>query len=166
MRVVPLGRAALLEENAEKFTASHLSGPARKRVVFACSYFMESLKRRAVFEFHGELRRFLQASRRNESRLESLFWGRPALKDLIEAWGVPHTEIGEIRLGGRRVGIEESWHDLGLSGDSLIRVFPFDRQRPRPTQMPRFILDANLGGLKGFLRAVGIDSVWGTPKLL
>ena len=56
----------------------------------------------AEFRFYEELNDYLPASRRKRSFTHT-FAGAPAIKDIIEALGVPHTEIDLILVDGRSV---------------------------------------------------------------
>jgi uncharacterized protein with PIN domain len=126
----------------------------------------------ATFRFHGSLRDFLPAGRRDLA-LEYAFEGTPGAKDAIEALGVPHPEVDLIEANGRAV-------DLGYrlrSGDR-IEVFGLDRPVepsrpaessipvepstggliPPPPFPPRFVLDGHLGRLARYLRMLGFDS--------
>ena len=77
------------------------------------------------------------------------------MKNAIESVGVPHTEVELIMANGESV-------DLGYrvrEGDriSVYPVFesfditPLLRVRPQPLREPRFIADAQLGGLARLL---------------
>ncbi len=82
--------------------------------------------------------------------------GPQSIKHLIESLGIPHTEIGEIECGDRRV-------DLGYlpqSGDRL-RVWLIRYPEPGPNSPePRFILDNHLGRLTAHLRMLGLDALY------
>lgn len=89
------------------------------------------------------------------------YLGTPAVKDAIEAIGVPHTEVDLILLDGRSVGFGER-----LAGDERVSVYPvFERfdvgavthLRPTPLRCPRFVLDVHLGRLARYLRLLGFD---------
>jgi uncharacterized protein len=120
-------------------------------------------ERGAEFRFYEELNDFLPAARRKRS-FEHRFTGNPAVKDAIEALGVPHTEIDVILVDGRSV-------DFGhrLKSGERVAVYPmferFDvaplvRLRPAPLRVTRFVLDVHLGTLARYLRLVGFDAAW------
>jgi uncharacterized protein with PIN domain len=84
------------------------------------------------------------------------------VKDAIESFGVPHTEIDLILVDGRSVRF-----DRRLLGGERVAVYPeferFDisplhRLRPRPLRKPRFVADVHLGTLARFLRLLGFDT--------
>lgn len=86
------------------------------------------------------------------------------VKDIIEAAGIPHTEVDLILLDGRSVEFDER----PKSGDR-IAVYPvfeaFDigpttRVRPTPLRDPRFVVDVNLGKLVRLLWLLGLDARW------
>ena len=121
-------------------------------------------RRRAHLRFYAELNDFLPADRRS-SDLEREFHVSPNVKDMIEAAGVPHTEIDLIVVNGESVDFSYRVQD----GDH-ISVYPvfesFDirdvvRVRPSPLRETRFVLDVNLGGLARYLRLLGFDSHYG-----
>lgn len=117
----------------------------------------------AEFRFYEELNDFLPASRRKRA-FAYTFTGTPAVKDAIEALGVPHTEIDLITVDGRSVGFEHR-----LVGGERVAVYPtFERVdiaplvrlRPRPLRVTRFVLDVHLGALARYLRLLGFDAAW------
>ena len=57
---------------------------------------------RATVRFYAELNDFLAPTDRYKP-LERSFHGRPAIKDLVEAAGVPHTEIDLLLVNGESV---------------------------------------------------------------
>lgn len=119
--------------------------------------------RRAEFRFYAELNDFLPANKRQVSFTHA-FDNRPAVKDVIESLGVPHTEVDLILVNGASV-------DFGhrIDSDDRVAVYPvFEavdigsevRLRPRPLREPRFVLDAHLGRLAGYLRLIGFDTLY------
>lgn len=118
-------------------------------------------RRSAQFRFYEELNDFLPPERR-KCDFEFGFDGTPAVKDVIEAIGVPHTEIDLILVDGASVGFGHR-----LRGGERVAVYPvferFDiaplnRLRPEPLREPRFMLDAHLGKLARYLRLLGFDT--------
>ena len=115
----------------------------------------------AHLRFYAELNDFLPAAVRQQE-FERPFDGRPAVKDLIESTGVPHTEVDVILVNGVSVGFEHPVED----GDSIavypvfeaIDVLPVQRLRPAPLRETRFVLDGHLGKLARALRLLGFDS--------
>lgn len=117
--------------------------------------------RAAEFRFYEELNDFLPAARRKRAFLYP-FQGTPAVRDAIQAIGVPHTEIDLVLVDGRSVDFTHR-----LRGGERVAVYPaFERLdispllrlRPRPLRRTRFILDVHLGKLARHLRLLGLDS--------
>lgn len=119
--------------------------------------------RPAAFVFHGSLRALLGRGREGaDGRVIYPAVRRASVKDVVEALGVPHTEVGSIECDGLAVGFG---HPLepGRSFDVRPVPAPFDVLRPsplRPEPLPRvaFLVDANVGRLAGLLRALGFDT--------
>jgi len=80
------------------------------------------------------------------------FKGRQSIKHILESLGVPHTEIGQITIGGHRTGMDE----IATDG-SLIEVTSGVRL---PPSEPRFVLDGHLGKLASHLRMLGFDCTY------
>jgi uncharacterized protein with PIN domain len=117
----------------------------------------------ATFRFHGSLRYFLPAERR-ETEIACRFEAEPGVKDAIEALGVPHPEVDLILAGGRSVGL-----DYRVKADDSIEIFGLDRAEvspakpgliPPPPDPRRFALDGHLGRLARYLRMLGFDSAY------
>lgn len=117
----------------------------------------------AEFRFYGALNDFLPRQRRQHS-FTYAFNGHPAIKDPIEACGVPHCEVDLIIVNGRPVGF-----DYQLQPGNRAAVFPdfssldlsgLLRLRAPLSTRPRFILDVNLGKLAKRLRLLGFDSLY------
>jgi len=112
---------------------------------------------------YAELNDFLPPDRRFETFRQPLGL-RQTVKDLIEATGIPHTEVDAIIANGTSVGF-----DHRPSHDDLIGVYPmFEsidirpilRLRREPLRDTRFVVDSNLGGLARHLRMLGFDAVF------
>ena len=114
----------------------------------------------ATLRFYEELNDFLPRDRRQRDiRLE--FRPPAPVRHLIETLGVPHTEVELVLRNGESVSLEAPVND----GDRLA-VYPlFEtldvssllRIRDRPLRDPRFLADAHLGRLAGYLRMLGFD---------
>lgn len=121
---------------------------------------MPTLQKTAYFRFYGDLNDFLPAPHR-QSDLPYHFWGRPAVKDAIEAIGVPHPEVFYLQHGDEAIGFGH-----GISDGERISVFPRMKAvqpaagwlRPMPPTPPRFVLDGHLGQLARHLRMLGLDT--------
>ena len=117
----------------------------------------------AEFRFYEELNDFLPPALRKRA-FAYAFHGTPAVKDAIEAIGVPHTEVDVVLVDGESV-------DFGrrLTGGERVAVYPvferFDvtpvtRLRARPLRLTRFVLDVHLGRLARYLRLLGLDALY------
>jgi uncharacterized protein with PIN domain/molybdopterin converting factor small subunit len=115
----------------------------------------------ATFRFYEELNDFLPPERRKRP-FERLCAEAATTKHMIEALGVPHTEVELVLVNGESVGFDRLLND----GDR-VAVFPkfesFDitpllRVRDRPLRVMRFVADAHLGGLANLLRMAGFDT--------
>ncbi len=115
----------------------------------------------ASFRFYAELNDHLRREQQFKT-LEKSFYTTAAVKDMIESFGVPHTEVDLITANGRSVDFSY----LVQNGDR-IAVYPvfesFDvsgtqRLRPEPLRDPKFILDLHLGKLAAYLRMLGFDA--------
>jgi uncharacterized protein with PIN domain len=79
--------------------------------------------------------------------------GATSLTHLVEALGVPRTEVGEVRVNDRPAALT----DRPRAGD-VVDVSPVDR----PQRLPevRFVLDVHLGTLARWMRLLGIDTAY------
>lgn len=113
--------------------------------------------------FYEELNDFLPPERRKVTFTHELT-RRASVKDLIESFGVPHTEVEVILANGRSVDFSY----IVQAGDhiSVYPVFesldirPLLRLRDKPLRDPRFVIDANLGQLARYLRLLGFDVIY------
>jgi len=117
----------------------------------------------AEFRFYEELNDFLPPEQRKRT-VYYRFNGHPGIKDPIEVFGVPHTEVDLIIVNGQSVGF-----DYQLQADDRVAVYPvfesldigsLTRLREKPLRNPRFILDVNLGKLAKRMRLLGFDSLY------
>lgn len=113
--------------------------------------------------FYAELNDFLpyrMRQRANEQGVDRA----AAIKDVVEALGVPHTEVDLILANGKpvdfaytpqegdRVSVYPVFESLDISG--------LERLRPVPLREPRFVLDVHLGRLAAYLRLLGFDALY------
>lgn len=114
----------------------------------------------ATLRFYEELNDFLPPSQRKRD-IQLEFLPPVPLRHLIETLGVPHTEVELALLNGDSVKLEAPVSD----GDRLaiypqfesLDVTPLLRIRSHPLRTPRFLADAHLGRLAGYLRMLGFD---------
>lgn len=112
---------------------------------------------------YAELNDFLEADSRGRA-VRRPVQTHQTVKDVLEATGIPHTEIDLILVNGDPVSFE---HRPAV-GDR-IAVYPMfealdigstARLRPEPLRHPRFVVDVNLGRLARLLRVLGFDEWW------
>lgn len=107
--------------------------------------------------FHGELNDFLPRAARGA--LLTRRWQRAAIKDTIEAQGVPHPEVALILVGD----VPQPFSYVVAPNDR-IEVFPYGADLPAAPLLPpppaRFVLDAHLGTLATRLRLLGFDTLY------
>jgi hypothetical protein len=117
----------------------------------------------AEFRFYEELNDFLRPEQRKQT-LTYRFNGNPGIKDPIEVFGVPHTEVDLIVVNGESVGF-----GYRLKDADRIAVYPvfegFDispivRLREAPLRHTAFVVDVNLGKLARLLRLFGFDTLF------
>ncbi|MFA5403775.1 MAG: Mut7-C RNAse domain-containing protein [Ignavibacteria bacterium] len=113
------------------------------------------------FRFYEELNDFLP-ERRKRILFDFCFEGNPAVKDIIESFCVPHTEVDLIIVNGVSVSFNYNLRD----GD-YVSVYPvfenlditnLNHLREKPLRNPKFICDVQLGRLARFLRMLGFDT--------
>jgi len=115
----------------------------------------------ARFRFYGQLRDFLPPERRGRFFTHAVK-GCPAVKDTLEALGVPHTEIDAVFANRRPADFSHR-----LQPGERIEAYPlhYPHRRvgvrhltPRLRGRPRFVVDSHLGRLVRHLRLLGFDS--------
>jgi uncharacterized protein with PIN domain len=107
----------------------------------------------ARFTFLPDLNNFLAPDRR-EGSFGYAFEQGQSVKHLIEAAGVPHTEIGPVVVNGRPIGFEYQ-----VQGGDQVTVFPAKAENEQPGEI-HFVLDNHLGRLAAYLRMLGFDVVY------
>ncbi len=115
---------------------------------------------KATFRFYEELNDFLPRHRR-KTDFEAEFTARRSIKDMIEALGVPHTEIDLILANGKSVDFKYI-----LKDGNRISVYPVfeslesekvTHKQKKPLRRTRFIADFNLGNIVRYMRVLGFD---------
>lgn len=77
------------------------------------------------------------------------------LKNAIEALGVPHTEVGALRVNGEPATLQRTVRE----GDTVEVSSKEEEIGPEMGSDPIFLADAHLGGLARFLRMLGFDTL-------
>ncbi|MGY4653809.1 Mut7-C RNAse domain-containing protein [Mycobacterium sp. URHB0021] len=112
---------------------------------------------------YAELNDFLSSESRGLT-VRRPFRPHQTVKDVLEAMGIPHTEVDLVVVNGNA----QDFAHRPASGDR-IAVYPvFEaldigstaRLRPVPLRDPRFVVDVNLGRLARLLRVLGFDVWW------
>lgn len=127
---------------------------------------MSATKKHAHFRFYGALNDFLPAEHR-QSDVRYAFWGRPAVKDAIEAQEVPHPEVDLILANGTAVSFNAS-----LAAGDRVSVYPWIQGLDRPDEALRppwpspltFLCDVHLGRLARHLRMLGFDTRYDSDR--
>ncbi|HSG24098.1 MAG TPA: Mut7-C RNAse domain-containing protein [Azonexus sp.] len=116
----------------------------------------------ATFRFYAELNDFLAPARRGQAFAVKCA-PTSTTKHMIEALGVPHTEVELILINGESAGFDQRLRD----GDRL-SIFPAFRSF-KPTTLQRvrelpqriqFVADAHLGALARRLRMAGFNTLY------
>jgi len=119
--------------------------------------------RQARFRFYSELNDFLPAESQS-AMVSYLFLGNPAIKDSLEALGVPHTEVDLILMNGESVDFKQPLQDGDRAsvfpGFRSIDITPILKVRPEPLLEVKFVIDVHLGRLASYLRMMGFDSLY------
>ncbi len=128
---------------------------------------------KGIFRFYEELNDFLPKQRR-KTDFEAEFKGKRSIKDMIEALGVPHTEIDLILVNGKsvdfnyilqnkdRASVYPVFESLNITNVTQLRKIPLRRNK--------FIVDINLGNIVKYMRVLGFDiyydSLLSTRKII
>ncbi|MGV3741893.1 MAG: Mut7-C RNAse domain-containing protein [Burkholderiaceae bacterium] len=114
----------------------------------------------ASFEFQGNLNDFLVQMRRHR-RFSCVCAESASTKHMIEALGVPHTEVGSVMVNDLPASLDYLLRD----GDHVVVHPHTSPERSREvssmqTAPPMFLADAHLGGLARLLRMAGFDTLY------
>ena len=112
---------------------------------------------------YAELNDFLASESRGVT-VRRPFRPHQTVKDVLEAMGIPHTEVDLILVNGS----PQSFSYRPSCGDRIAAYPMFEaldigstaRLRPVPLRDPRFVVDVNLGRLAWLLRLLGFDVWW------
>lgn len=130
---------------------------------------MSSVPTSDVNDGHVEVRVYAELNDFVPPELRGAVMRRPfrphqTVKDVIEAAGVPHTEVDLVLVNGEPVDFARR----PQTGDR-IAVYPvfetldigeINRLRPQPLRDVRFVVDVHLGRLARLLRLLGFDTRW------
>ena len=105
---------------------------------------------KAWFRFDPALSPFLDRTRR-ERQFEYDCARAATFKNAIEALGVPHTEVGALRVNGAPVTLQRIVREADRA--------EVDAPGLDPDADLRFVADAHLGGLARLLRMLGFDTL-------
>ena len=108
---------------------------------------------------YAELNEFLQRESRGLT-VRRPFQPHQTVKDVLEAMGIPHTEMDLIVVNGKA---EDFTYRPSL-GDRIAAYPMFEaldigsttRLRPVPLRDPRFVVDVNMGGWRGCCDCSGL----------
>jgi uncharacterized protein with PIN domain len=118
---------------------------------------------RASFRFYAELNDHLPPELQYRA-VEREFFVPASVKDTIESFGIPHTEVDLVLINGE----SSDFSRLVQNGDRVavypvfesLDITPELRLRPQTLRDPRFVLDVHLGRLAAYLRMLGFDAVY------
>lgn len=119
----------------------------------------------ARFRFYAELNDFLPEENRGKELTRDFSVGG-SVKDFVESFGVPHTEVDLILVNGEAVD-----SSCRVCDGDLVSVYPVfesldistvSRVRAAPLRELRFLLDVHLGRLAAYLRMAGFDTLYGS----
>lgn len=116
-----------------------------------------------TFRFYEELNDFLPPERR-QREFDCHCAETATVKHMIEALGVPHTEVELVLVNGESVSfgrrLLESDRVAVYPRFEALDVTPLLRLRDHPLRVSRFVADAHLGGLARLLRMAGFDTLY------
>lgn len=115
----------------------------------------------AYIRFYEELNDFLPIGKRKKT-ITYNFYGSVGVKDIIEAHGVPHSEVDLVLVNSESVPF-----DCKIKNNDYISVYPVFETldisgvtllRSKPLKENKFIVDVNLGKLVKYLRLLGFNT--------
>jgi hypothetical protein len=124
----------------------------------------------ATIAVHGDLNDFLAPHRQGSEGprpgvpVRRQVDGQPAVKDLLEALGVPHPEIAAITVNGAPARFDHRVHDgdrveaWPAAEAATLGLVPVLTPAPEDAADPRFVVDGHLGRLAAYLRMLGFDT--------
>ncbi|MCB1984257.1 MAG: Mut7-C ubiquitin/RNAse domain-containing protein [Burkholderiales bacterium] len=120
----------------------------------------------AHLHFHADLKDFIVPLERHKIIVHD-FNRKASIKDVIESYNVPHTEIDLILVNDISVGFDY----IVQNGDDIhvhplyprsqkFRARPILHLSPPISGKPKFIIDVNLGRLARYMRLLGFDCLY------
>ena len=117
----------------------------------------------ATIRFYATLNDLLPPHRRQTAFSHDVTL-HTSIKDLIESFSVPHTEVDLVLINGEPVDfsylVQDGDHISVYPVFKSIDISTATRTRPPALSDARFILDVHLGKLAGFLRLLGFDVLY------
>jgi len=120
--------------------------------------------------FCGDLPGFLRRSVRGAPTVRRILRGKTAVKDVIEACGIPHTEVDLIAvLDEAGTAVRPLDFPFQLDAPVRLAVYPVpapwdvlsSAPRLQARDCVRFVADGHLGALARHLRLMGMDTAYG-----
>ncbi|MEN8258097.1 MAG: Mut7-C RNAse domain-containing protein, partial [Thermodesulfobacteriota bacterium] len=112
--------------------------------------------------FHGDLATLLRRQWRAQGHIQVAAGRIASIKDVVESFGLPHTEVGSLLVDECEVGFSHP-----VKSDCQIDVQPITAPwdimepcllRPQPLAKLRFLVDINVNKLGRLLRMAGFDA--------
>ncbi len=115
-----------------------------------------------ILSFHGDLSSLLRRKWRDNKRIALPAKRSASVKDTVESFGLPHTEVGRLQVDGIEVGfnhlIAEPCHIDIWPVTTPWNVFHPSLVRPNPLSKILFLVDENVSKLARLLRMAGFDA--------
>ena len=117
-----------------------------------------------TIRFYEELNEFLPRHLPRKKDLQYRYTVKTTVRNAIEAFNVPHTEVDLILVNGGSAGLDDT-----LEAGDRVSVYPqfetldiskVSRIKQAPLRNPQFIVDVNLGKLAAYLRMLGFDTLY------
>lgn len=114
--------------------------------------------------FQEGLRSLLPPSSQELKPIACNLGRRTSIKDAIESFNIPHTEISSMVVNDRSVDFSYL-----LNHGDQVHVFPLippvnpcraTQLRPKPLPHLRFLVDVNVAKLRTYLRMIGMDTLY------
>ncbi|MFN2116916.1 MAG: Mut7-C RNAse domain-containing protein [Candidatus Promineifilaceae bacterium] len=123
----------------------------------------------AFFRFYADLNYFLPKDKKQRTFPYPIYDGDQSVKHLIEAQGIPHTEVDLILADGQAVDfnhiVQRDEHISIYPAFSSLAIETETKLRPPLPDPIRFLLDNHLGRLARYLRLLGFDALYFNNEL-